>query len=78
MTITMQRQLATGYIPEALDHGIHTHVPKKNKPPVVNNMRPLTMLNERAKIRKRMTRRCANSYWLDWRRCGYACGSYVG
>ena len=37
-------------IPEALNHGIRTHVPKKNRPLVVANMRPLTMLNERAKI----------------------------
>ena len=50
MTITMQWRLATGYIPEELDHGIRTHVPKKNGPPVVSNMRSLTMLNERAKI----------------------------
>ena len=50
MTITMKWRLAIGYIPEALDHGIRTHVPKKNIPPLVNNMRLLSMLNERAKI----------------------------
>ena len=50
MTITMQWQLATGYMPESLDHGIRTHVQKKNRPLVVANMRPLTMLNERANI----------------------------
>ena len=50
MTITMQWQLAIGYIPEAPYHGIHTHVPKKHRPPVVSNMRPLRMLNERANI----------------------------
>ena len=50
MTIKVQWQLSTGYIPEELDHGIRTHVPKKNRPPVVSNPRPLTMLNERAKI----------------------------
>ena len=42
--------MAAGYIPEVLDHGIHTHVSKKNRPPVVSNIRPLTMLNEQAKI----------------------------
>ena len=50
MTATMQWQLATGYIPRELEHGIQTHVPKKNMPPVVVNMRLLTMLKERAKI----------------------------
>ena len=50
MTVTMQSPLAMGHILEALDHGIRTHVPKKNRPPVVSNMRPLTMLNERVKI----------------------------
>ena len=50
MAITMQSQLAMGYIPEAPDHGIRTHGPKENRPPVVSNMRPLTMPNERAKI----------------------------
>ena len=50
VTITMQWQLSTGNIPEELDHGIRTHVPKKNRPPVVSNMRPPTMLNEGAKI----------------------------
>ena len=49
----MQWQLATRYIPKALDHGIRTHVPKKNRPPVVANMQPLTMLNERAKVYSR-------------------------
>ena len=48
MTTTMKWQLATGYILRELDHGIRSHVPKKNRPPVVVNMRPLT--NERAKI----------------------------
>ena len=48
MTITMQWQLATAYILGMLDHRIRTHM--KNRPPVVANMRPLAMLNERAKI----------------------------
>ena len=50
MTITMQCHVTTGYIPEAVDHGIRMHVPKKNKPLVVSNMRQLTILNEHAKI----------------------------
>ena len=37
MTITMQWQLATGYILEAVDHGIQTHVQQKNMLPVVAN-----------------------------------------
>ena len=49
ITVTMQLQRAMGYILEAPDHGIRTRVPKKNRQ-VVSNMRPPTMLNERAKI----------------------------
>ena len=37
MTITMQWQLATGYILGAVDHGIRTHVHRKDTPPVVAN-----------------------------------------
>ena len=37
MTFTMQWQLATGYILEAVDHGIQTHVHRKDTPPVVAN-----------------------------------------
>ena len=38
MTTTMKWQLATRYIPRELDHGTHTHTPKKNKPPVGVNI----------------------------------------
>ena len=33
MTIAMQWQITMGYNLEELDHGIHTHAPKKNRPP---------------------------------------------